>query len=885
MKGTSSLSAWASSPRGFGALVLALGAWTGNAGAQEPIPPLERIVGIELTEVTLREALNQIQRATGAALVYSPDFIPEQRLVSCPCQTHTLGGALDLLLRGTNLSFDALGNQVRIAPRQANATEPARGAIAGVILSEADGEPVPNALIQLNDGRGTLSNENGRFILVNIPPGLYNLAVTGLGWVPEELEGIEVSPGATAALEVRLTRRVIPLSALVVSPGTFLLLDDVRAVALQTLTREEIETVPQLGEDVFRSLKRLPGVAAGDISTRLFVRGGQDRETLILLDGMELYEPYHLKDFEGALGIVDINAVGGIDLHAGGFPVDFGDRAAGVFDMETRAPPSEGNRTMVGLSITNATFMTQGAFANGRGQWLLSGRRGYMDVAFRFTDVDPGISPRYYDLLGKLKYQLGSRHTLSAHVLQAGDNLKLDTDALGEFTDQGRLRTHWGNAYGWLTWKAYFSPRIRAQTVASAGRVARERIGFVSEPGRVRGPDMVDVSDKAHFDFLGIKQDWTADLSDDLSLRWGFQVNRLLGDYDYRNKTRWMIPGPQEDLVAQFDSVSVGLAPSGTELEAYGALRVRPAPWVTAEVGLRYDRRTHTNDSDLSPRLHALVDLGDRTTLRAGWGLYHQSQGMHELEAGDGETLFAPSERASQVALGLEHQWQDGIKGRLELYSRKVDRPRRMYLNLWREVLPFPELDGDRVRVDPAEGRAKGLEILLARDSGALNWSAAYALSSTESLIDGKWTPQYWDQTHAFTLTLGWKPTPRWNISGAFQVHSGWPFTPQIIQYDTLTVFQEEGLASSLRWREEFGELNTDRLPAYHRLDLRVTRRFPAWGGTMDVYLDLFNAYGQSNLRSYEYVTRFIDGEVKWVRLPDDTLLPFLPSIGFRWEF
>ena len=69
-------------------------------------------------------------------------------------------------------------------------------------------------------------------------------------------------------------------------------------------------------------------------------------------------------------------------------------------------------------------------------------------------------------------------------------------------------------------------------------------------------------------------------------------------------------------------------------------------------------------------------------------------RGMHELEAGDGENLFARSERALQTAVGLEHQLQNGIKGRVELYRRTVERPRRMYLNLWREILAFPELEG-----------------------------------------------------------------------------------------------------------------------------------------------------------------------------------------------
>jgi hypothetical protein len=287
--------------------------------AQAAASVLDRIVGLDISNVSLEEALRQLQRNTGIGLVYSPDRVPVDRMVSCPCVDSTVEEALEILLTGTDLTFTATSSQVRIIPRQAPRAESTTGAIAGVVLNAANENPVPNALIQLNDGRGSLSNENGRFILVNVPPGSYSLSVTGLGWDPAEVSDIDVEAGGTAAVEVRLTRRIIPLSELVVAPGTFGILDEVSDFALQTLTRDQIQTFPQLGEDVFRSLRRLPGIASGDISTKLHLRGGRERELLYLLDGMELYEPYHLKDFEGTLGVIDIQAIGGIDLHAGGW--------------------------------------------------------------------------------------------------------------------------------------------------------------------------------------------------------------------------------------------------------------------------------------------------------------------------------------------------------------------------------------------------------------------------------------------------------------------------------------------------------------------------------------------------------------------------------------
>ena len=79
--------------------------------------------------------------------------------------------------------------------------------------------------------------------------------------------------------------------------------------------------------------------------------------------------------------------------------------------------------------------------------------------------------------------------------------------------------------------------------------------------------------------------------------------------------------------------------------------------------------------------------------------------------------------------------------------------------------------------------------------------------------------------------------------------------------------------------------MNADRLPAYHRLDLRATRRFQLRRGTLDIYVDLFNAYNQENLRSYDYGLRWLNQRNMYVRTPDESLLPILPSIGFRWEF
>lgn len=852
-------------------------AWPARGAAQATA--LDRPARLTVANERLDVALRSLERAAGVSIVYSPDLVPVARQVRCDCADVTVGTALERMLEGTGIVVSATATSIRLAPRRAG-TNGVHGRLVGVVSDAETGAPVASATVTAG-GTGTITNADGRFVMLALEPGRYDVRVGSIGWATRTVSDVAVDAGGTTTLSVELDQAVIPLAAVVVSPGRFALAERTPEVSVRTLTRQQLETAPQLGEDVFRSLKRLPGVASGDISTKLYVRGGLPREVLVRLDGVDLYEPYHLKDFDGALGIVDIQSLGGIDFYAGGFPVDYGNGLAGVMDMETRTPPATGQRTTLGLSITNASVMSQGAFAEGRGQWLFSARRGYLDIALSFTDTDPGISPVYYDVLGKVQYRLDSRNLVSAHVLYARDHLELNTVDGDVSVDLG---THWGSEYAWLTWKTFPTARLRLRSSITGGRVTGRRGGSAVDPGRARGPEYVESDDQRGFDFIGVQADGEWDVTDDVALRFGLDLRRLAGDYDYTAATRSLAAGPADTLVSVWDSTRVALAPDGDQHSAYLAARVRPLPGATFEAGLRYDAFQHTGDADLAPRLSATLDLAAHTTLRASAGRYYQAQGIHELQAGDRETGFTPSERATQVALGLEQGLGDGVAARIEAYSRSIDRPRPEYVNLWRDVLPFPELDGDRVRLTPTEARARGVELLLNGSGRVWDWSAMYVLSVAEEHLDEGWVPRFLDQRHATTLSLGYHPNARWFASAAWHWHSGWPFTPQAWVVDTLTVFRDQG-AEPLHWREVFGPTNSVRLPAYHRLDIRVTRRFQLRHSQLDVYMDLFNAYNQVNLASYEYDLRWYGNRLVRVQYPDETLLPFLPSIGLRWEF
>jgi outer membrane receptor protein involved in Fe transport len=328
------------------------------------------------------------------------------------------------------------------------------------------------------------------------------------------------------------------------------------------------------------------------------------------------------------------------------------------------------------------------------------------------------------------------------------------------------------------------------------------------------------------------------------------------------------------------ETVSVGLEPDGYEASAYAATRFQPVDAVTAEVGVRYDRISHTDDGDFAPRVLASFQPTPRTSVRASWGRYFQSHGIHELQVGDGQRGFYSSDKAETIALGIEHELDDDVTVRVEAYRRTIADQHPRYVNAMWRLEEFSEAEGDRLFIDPERGSARGIEFSVARPLGRhWAWSANYVLSVAEDKIDGKWVPRRTDQRHAIGVDAAYRPNDRWLLSWAWTIHSGWPSTATAFAFDTLA-------DGSFQWRSTYDEYHGIRLPTYHRLDVRMTRTFQIGGGALQAYLDVFNIYGRKNVRSYDHwVSIYANGHIEVGRNPGQELLPMLPSIGVRYEF
>jgi len=734
-----------------------------------------------------------------------------------------------------------------------------QGGITGVVLDDETLDPLPGAtIVIINRFASAAADREGKFAFRNLSTGDYIIQVSHVGYATQQFNGVAITDGRTVELTIRLVPQPITLKTVTVTPGHFSIMGT-EPVAKQSLTQREMQTMPQLGDDFFRAVNRLPGVSSNDFSTRFSIRGGEYEEVLVTLDGLQIYEPFHLKDIDGgAMSIVDVAAVRSLELLTGGFPANYGGKMSGVLDIRSRSVPPDQRRISAGISFINARALAEGTFADNRGSWLVSARRGYIEHVIRLADPDSRIEPIYYDVFGKLQYQLGRGHNLSLDVLHAGDDLRFE----GEDDDNGdTLITAYGNSYLWMNLWSELHPKLMVQTVASIGRVDHRRRGQgysnwmqqITETAR----------DNEDFSFIGLKSDWEYDVSKQLIMKFGADARRLWADYDYLGRKffynyRVESDGDHFDL-AGVDTTLVQFDKSGTKFAAYLTNRFRLDEPLVVELGLRYDHASYSNDDLISPRVNLVYELGEKTTIRGGWGYYYQVEGIHEISAGDGERNYFPAQKAEHQVIGIEHEYAGGINLRLEVYNKRYSGLRPVPRNSFDDIEMFPEQESDRVIVHRENTDSRGIEVYLKKDTGGkFSWWLSYAYAKVEDSVRYIYYPSddvaaYYntvsptpnDQRHTFYADVHYRPTPRWQCTMAFQYHSGWPYTDIYIASQTTA----EG---TVYWAQAGQPWGTRHEP-YHRLDVRVNRYFPLSRGRITAFIELLNILGRENVRSYDY--------------------------------
>lgn len=827
---------------------------------------LLNVISINLEKVPFEQALNEIAAKGNFVLNYNNDRIPVKKKVTVKMNDVAALRSLIKILRDTNTGLIITKEgQIVIVPVNEAAIkfqkQPEKGKIKGTVIDKATKIPLTGANV-IVEGTvfGAATDNNGKFLISNLPEGTYTIEVSYLGYKKERAEGLEIKNGSIVEIEFELIETIVQMEEIIVTPGHFSILER-QSNSATVLKEEDIKSFPQFGDDIYRAIRRLPGLSSGEFSAKFNVRGGDQNEVLVLLDGMELYDPFHMKDIDGALSIIDIEAIKSIDMMTGAFPADYGNHLSGILNMKTGRKNMAKSRTYAAISLLNTKFLTEGNFNNGKGYWQFLARRGYLDLIIDLIDVDISLKPVYHDVLGKFQYFLNEKHHVSAHILLSNDKFKYSSDEFDETLNSG-----YGNSYTWLTWDAQFHQKLFARTLFSVGRISQDRL----TKSFYRDITEFWSSDKHGFDFFGIKQDWKYKFSDNFMIKWGFDYKKLKADYDYSNMQYW----DQINTILKHEE-------KGTQLGLFISNRFRIFSPLVAEFGLRYDETSWTGDKDTSPRINLVYNAGNQTTFRAGWGKFYQTHDIHKLNIVDDDYNFYPSGLAEHSVIGFEHTFNAGLKLRIEAYRKKHSQIQPRYENFMYPIDATPDWGDDRIKIEPESGDSRGIEFYLYNEKHVKHsWWISYAYSKFEETIDGITRPKKRDQRHSLNIDYSYRPNKYWSLNIAWTYHTGWPYTEA--KYE-ITESEPPG---GYYINQVPGDLYAKRYPAFHRMDLRISRFFYTEKGLISFFFEFMNLYNRKNVREYTYELSQIYSVEKYTmsKIPGKGF-PLLPSVGISWEF
>jgi outer membrane receptor protein involved in Fe transport len=638
------------------------------------------------------------------------------------------------------------------------------------------------------------------------------------------------------------------------------------SVATQTfLTQEQVKDMPRLADETLRAIQRLPGTAINGFSSIGPVRGGVPNEAAILLDGLRLYEPFHLKNFLSPVSLLDSRLIEGMDFYSGGFPAVYGDRMSAIIDT-TSVHPTQPRYYELGLNLFHASALAAGEIDEGRGHFLLSGRRSNIGDLVQFSENDFG-EPHYWDAFGRADYRL-------TDATRAAFDLLVSSDSIDAIKEKGEQRTNaeYRNVYAWATLDHDWSSSASSRLIASYTDLANDRKGTVDEPGARTG----SVSDERMFHVVGLRLENTLAL-DAINHRFGAELRRLWGSYDYASELH-VEPGfPFPDSPGFDHSFATAPEPEGYEGSVYWDALVHLGSRWTIQGGIRIDSQTydHSHDAEQwSPRLSVLYELAPGTHLRASWGRFFQSQGIDELQVEDGVDTFYRAQHADHAILSFDHAFDEGVDLRIEAYRKYYREVYPRFENLFDPLVLFPEAEFDRVRIDAQSARASGIEVLVRlRPHGSWSGWLSYAYSRADDRIDERDVPRSWDQRHAVNLGIVWTKGP-WNVTLTDSFHTGWPTT--LLEISDPTGNDPQIVLSGR---------NRARFDYYNSLDFRVTRTFVLERGALDVFVEANNALSRENQCCVSFdAKRKEDGTLTYTR-DVDSWLPLVPSIGVLWRY
>ena len=751
--------------------------------------------------------------------------------------------------------------------------ERTRGSIVGTITDRSTSSPIFGASVNIvGTERGALAGENGEYTITDVPPGTYNLRFSMIGYKTLVKTNVTVSSGRTTELLILLELSPIEIEGITVTgKESYFEKDPEAEVSGKTIdTQEIVNTSGGLG-DVQRVVQVLPSVVSGsDQFNDIIVRGGNYGENLFVMDGIEIPNPNHFA-IQGAGGgpisLLRTEFIRDVSFIAGAFPARYGDKASSVMDISLRRGNRERLMTNLDMGMAGVGFMAEGPVGS-QGSFLFSARKSYLDLII--TDYGLTAVPKYYNLQSKMTYGIGNNHTLLWNTVYGVDSIRIKPGKdESDSGDDDNADQSSDLIISGLTLKSILSKSLYSEAVLSFVRnnwaIEAWEEG-VSRSDAFYNNTSVESETTLKYDltwFLGKHE-----LSGGISLKNSRFDHDIFADNDTVFVYDTSFATAEEDTVTGIyrtypdwrDKKNVNTLKSAI----YTQLRLNPVNRLTLRLGGRYDHIAYNDDGNFSPRIGLRYRISEALWLNGAYGIHYQSPAYITLTSHNNNKKLK-NYHTNQLVLGTEWFPKPEMRVSLEAYTKRYeDVP---VPKAWTTPDPWDYYEGEMVNA--AQGHSEGIELYLHRKmSTSYMYILSYSLyrARFEDPRTGKERPWDFDHRNVFTI----HGAKRWRLTGVDWYENmrtkrwyrifGWmlPFGDEVLLSAKWRFTGGRPYTAPAYLRQyhswivpEDTDYNAERFSDYHRLDVRLDRRFFFKNWSLVVYFDIMNVYGRENIWDY----------------------------------
>ncbi len=738
------------------------------------------------------------------------------------------------------------------------------GTIKGKVVDSETKSPLPGVSISILDTRnGTNSDPDGNFTINNIPVGTYSLRFNCIGFESSVKTDIIVKPKRITFVQAHLGVSPVRTNEVIVTGGVFARQEN-EPTSTINFSAEEIRRSPGTAGDVSRILMTLPSVAkVNDLSNSLVVRGGSPNENGFFVDNIEIPNINHYPvqgSSGGPIGLINVDFIQDADFSSGGFSSAYGDRLSSVMNLTFR----EGNRDeldgQLDMAFAGVGIAAEGPVAAGRGSWLLSVRKSYLDLLV--DAIGTGVAPKYSDYQGKFVYDLNPGNKLTALGILGIDYIKFNKDEAEDvgYNAYGTSRSREGAAG--VNWRYLWSEKGYSNTALSYFGTwgKNDFIETASENLLTENENFEQTYQLRNINFYRFNRSFEAEFGFDAKIV-GVDYDNYLGPYTdpFGN------PIPAYLVRDNFWSRKGG---------AFVNLSWKPFTRLTLSPGARYDYFAYNKSGNISPRFSFSFDIDDLTSFNGAGGIYYQNLPLVLLtQQVENKDLKDPV--ATHYVLGINRLLTENTRLTLEVYDKEyknfpVDPSTPSLFVIDEIAYRYGFYFTHEPLTDIGKSYSRGVELTLQKklveDVYGLI-SGSYFRSRYQG-GDGVWRDRIFDNQFSFSAEGGYKPNSKWEFSLRWIYAGGVPYTP----------FDLTASEAINRGVIDNAKVNQDRYPAYHSLNVRCDRRFNFKGSNLILYASVWNAYNRKNVAGYYWneIERGQDSMNQW---------GLLPVIGMEYDF